>query len=196
MNRKLATIAAALALAGVTHAHAGDALTRSSYLGLQVAAADSPQVAATAKKYGGATGMSKVERGRYVVRTSGCNDCHTAHYPERAGDVPEREWLTGLPVGFQGPWGTTYPANLRLLLGTMTEQQWIARARQPMRPPMPWFSLRDMSDDDLRAIYAYVRSLGPAGTPAPAYAAPDQKVDTPYIVFVPQNLPGKQAQNR
>ena len=78
----------------------------------------------------------------------------------------------------------------------MSEQQWIARARQPMRPPMPWFSLRDMTDDDLRAIYAYVRSLGPAGVPAPAYAAPDQKVDTPYFVFVPQNLPGRQAQNR
>ena len=27
--------------------------------------------------------------------------------------VPLQEWLTGVPVGFQGPWGTTYAANLR-----------------------------------------------------------------------------------
>jgi hypothetical protein len=76
----------------------------------------------------------------------------------------------------------------------MSEDQWLARARGEMRPPMPWFNLRDMSDDDLRAIYRYVRQLGTAGEPAPAYAAPGRKVATPYIVFEPQNLPKRMAQ--
>jgi hypothetical protein len=75
----------------------------------------------------------------------------------------------------------------------MTEAQWLARARSEMRPPMPWFNLRDMTDDDLKAIYRYVRRLGAAGQPAPACAAPGQKVDTPYIVFEPQNLPARHA---
>jgi hypothetical protein len=51
---------------------------------------------------------------------------------------------------------------------------------------MPWFNLRRMTDADLKAMYAYIRSLGAPGTAAPAYVAPGGKVTTPYIVFVPQ----------
>ena len=136
---------------------------------------------------------ASIERGRYLVHIGGCNDCHTAGYPESAGKVAEADWLTGSAVGFQGPWGTTYPANLRLAVDRMTEAQFVARARSEMRPPMPWFNLRAMTDADLRAMYRYVRSLGPKGAPAPSYAAPGEKVATPYIVFVPQNLPQKTA---
>jgi mono/diheme cytochrome c family protein len=139
------------------------------------------------------TDAASLDRGRYLVRIGGCNDCHTPGYNEAAGRLPEAKWLTGSAVGFQGPWGTTYPANLRLVLARMSEAQWLARARSEMRPPMPWFNLRDMSDDDLRAIYLYIRVLGEAGQPAPIYAAPGQKVATPYIVFEPQNLPKRQA---
>jgi len=45
-----------------------------------------------------------IERGRYLVRIGGCNDCHTAGYLEAAGHSPEADWLTGSAVGFQGPW--------------------------------------------------------------------------------------------
>jgi mono/diheme cytochrome c family protein len=134
-----------------------------------------------------------IARGRYLVQISGCNDCHTPGYPESGGKTAEADWLVGSPVGFQGPWGTTYPANLRLVVDRMTEAQFLARARSEMRPPMPWFNLRAMTDDDLRAMYRYLRSLGAKGAPAPSYAAPNQRVATPYIVFVPQNLPQKTA---
>jgi hypothetical protein len=82
--------------------------------------------------------------------------------------------------------------NLRLYVQNLTEAQWVARVREPMRPPMPWFNLRDMSDTDLIAMYRFVRSLGPAGEPAPAAAGPGVAVTTPYFEFVPKNLP-KQA---
>src|SRR5262245_28835503 len=134
-----------------------------------------------------------VERGRYLATVGGCNDCHTPRYPETGGQVPVTEWLTGNPVGFQGPWGTTYPANLRLLTQTMTEAQWVERARTAMRPPMPWFNLRDMTDQDLRAMYQFIRGLGAKGEPAPAYVPPGEVVSTPYFNFVPQNLPQTQA---
>ena len=75
----------------------------------------------------------------------------------------------------------------------MPEAAWIARARSQLLPPMPWFALRDMTDADVRAIYRYIRSLGAKGVPAPAYVAPDRKVATPYIEFVPKNLPQKSA---
>ncbi len=85
----------------------------------------------------GAGGQNSIEHGRYLIVTGGCNDCHTPGYPESGGKTPQAEWLTGNAVGFQGPWGTTYPANLRLTVQKMSEAQWLARARQPMRPPMP-----------------------------------------------------------
>ncbi len=135
----------------------------------------------------------QIQRGRYLVSISGCNDCHTPGYPESGGKVSEQQWLTGSPVGFSGPWGTSYPANLRLLAQSMSEEKWLANARREMRPPMPWFSLRDMSDADLIAMYVYVQSLGASGEVAPAYVPPGQVVTTPYFDFVPKNLPQQQA---
>jgi mono/diheme cytochrome c family protein len=135
-----------------------------------------------------------VDRGRYLVTVTGCNDCHTAGYGAAAGKVPESEWLRGDAVGFQGPWGTSYAANLRRVVASMTEEQWLRHARQERMPPMPWFNLVRMTDGDLKAIYAYIRSLGAPGEAAPAYVAPGGKVTTPYIVFVPQ-VDQRQAAN-
>lgn len=130
-----------------------------------------------------------IRHGRYLIATSGCNDCHTPGFMMKEGKVPESDWLTGDVMGWQGAWGTTYPANLRLLFSTMTEQQWLVRARQSMRPPMPSPSLHAMTDADLRAIFRYVKSLGAKGDPAPAYVPPGGKVATPYLDLAPKNLP-------
>jgi len=51
------------------------------------------------------------------------------------------------------------------------------------RPPMPWFNVRAMTEQDLGAIYAYLRYLGPAGTPAPDYVPPGQKPKGPAVRF-------------
>lgn len=130
-----------------------------------------------------------IRHGRYLIQTSGCNDCHTAGYMQNDGQIPEAEWLTGDSMGWHGAWGTTYAANLRLLFQQIDEKTWLARARQPMRPPMPSPSLRAMSDADLKAIYRYVRSLGAKGQVAPAYVPPGETVATPYLDMTPKNLP-------
>lgn len=127
-----------------------------------------------------------IERGRYLVRIAGCNDCHTAGYAQSGGNVPEKEWLLGNRLGFRGPWGTTYPANLRLTMSKMNESDWIKTAQTiKLRPPMPWFALRDMDKEDVRAIYRFVRHLGPAGQPAPAFLPPTQVPAGPYVQFPP-----------
>ncbi len=131
-----------------------------------------------------------IARGRYLVAITGCNDCHTPGYSQTGGQAPMDSWLTGVSVGYQGPWGTSYPANLRLTVNSMTEAQWLVFARAEKRPPMPWFSLKHMSDQDLRDMYRFIRSLGPAGVAAPAAVPPGGKVDTPYIVLEPRNLGG------
>lgn len=125
-----------------------------------------------------------IERGRYIVRTSGCNDCHTPGYMETGGQVDEAQYLTGTALGWTGPWGTTYASNLRMVAQAMSEDQWLVHARNQWRPPMPWFALRDMKDDDVRAIYRYLRHLGPAGKPAPTALPPGQTAPLPHFAFV------------
>jgi mono/diheme cytochrome c family protein len=125
-----------------------------------------------------------IERGRYLARIAACNDCHTPGYAQSGGQVAEEAWLTGDRLGWRGPWGTTYPANLRLALSRLSEDEWLHNARTVQyRPPMPWFILRDMSDEDLRALYRFVRALGPAGEPAPAYLPPGQQPQGVAVVF-------------
>ncbi len=133
-----------------------------------------------------------VERGRYLTVVGACHDCHTPGYPEAAGKIAREYWLTGNIVGFPGGWGTSYPANLRLFVQQIDEKQWLQRVREEMRPPMPWFNLRDMTDEDLRAIYRYLLDLGPAGKPAPKAVPPGVAVTTPFYDFSVRNLP-KQA---
>jgi len=127
---------------------------------------------------------ASLKRGRYLVRIGGCNDCHTAGFAPSGGKVPEGQWLEGDALGWRGPWGTTYPVNLRLYMSALTEDQWVEKAKTlTTRPPMPWWSLHAMAQSDLRALYRYVRHLGPAGKPAPAYLPPDQTPAPPYVQF-------------
>jgi mono/diheme cytochrome c family protein len=133
-----------------------------------------------------ATGAdSLVSRGRYLVQIAGCNDCHTPGYAMKAGKVDEKMWLVGDSVGWHGPWGTTYPPNLRAYMQLLTEDQWLNEARtREMRPPMPWYELRAMPDDDLRALYRYIRTLSPIGDPAPAYLPPGTEPPPPVFKLV------------
>ena len=125
-----------------------------------------------------------VALGRYLVKTTGCNDCHTAGYAAKAGQVPESEWLQGDALGWRGPWGTTYATNLRLHFAGLSEKQWLVLARtMQARPPMPWFALRDMSDGDLKALYRYIKAQGAAGQPAPAYLPPPAVPQGPAVQF-------------
>ncbi|WP_206207918.1 hypothetical protein [Ahniella affigens] len=125
-----------------------------------------------------------VARGRYLVQISGCNDCHTPGYLSNNGHVPESEWLKGDAFAWSGPWGTTYASNLRLFFHNMDESSWLQHARRfEARPPMPWFNVRAMNDDDLRAIYHYARALGPAGEPAPVALPPGTEAPVPGMVM-------------
>lgn len=128
-----------------------------------------------------------VAAGRYIVTIAGCNDCHTAGYRMTGGAVSEESWLLGDAMGWRGPWGTTYASNLRLKAQEYEEDTWVAvyMARND-RPPMPWSSLHSMSDADMRAVYKYLRSLGPAGEPAPEWVPPTEEPGTPYLSLEPR----------
>jgi hypothetical protein len=114
--------------------------------------------------------MKSVEKGRFLVKKLGCNDCHTAGYLQLKGKVSEKKWLTGDTIGWSGPLGTSYGSNLRLLVNALKEAEWIKMAKTlKSRPPMPHPILNAMNNEDLQAIYWFIRYLGPSGNPAPAF---------------------------
>ncbi|HCN05349.1 MAG TPA: cytochrome C [Bacteroidetes bacterium] len=129
---------------------------------------------------------SKIDKGRYLTEIGGCNDCHTDGFMMNNGTTPDAERLLGSAMGFKGPWGVTYPLNLRLLAANMTEDEWVTYTRTTKgAPPMPWWVLHSMEEDHLRAIHAYLRYLGPKGEPAPSPIPPGEPITTPYIPFEP-----------
>lgn len=147
------------------------------------------EAVAGSKKIKGAT-EKRVARGRYLVAIAGCNDCHTPAFMQGNTNVPESEWLQGSQIGFAGPWGTSYPWNLRTMVQRMSEKDWIAFVQSyKALPPMPAESVRSMTNADLGAIYEFIKSLGPAGDEAPASLTPGTPPSTPYVDFTPK-FPG------
>jgi hypothetical protein len=131
--------------------------------------------------------QASAERGRYLVRVSGCNDCRTPGCMEKGTGVPESEWLTGVPVGWKGPWGTTYASNLRLFVRDFDEDTFVQVVRsRNSRPPMPWPNLHAMSDADLRSVFRYIRSLPAKGERMPEYVPPGREPATAYVEMAPQ----------
>lgn len=123
-----------------------------------------------------------IARGRYLVGAVSCNACHTPGWRASGGAVPQAKWMTGTNVGYRGPWGTVYPINVRLWFAQIDEKHWLFACRtRDGKPPMPWEAMRGLSERDRRAIYRFVRSLGPAGRPAPADLPPWKTPTTPVI---------------
>lgn len=132
------------------------------------------------------TGPDDIEIGRYLTRVGGCNDCHSVGFLESGGRLPEAEWLKGSPVGFHGPWGVTYASNLRLTVQQISEEDWVLMlGSRTDSPPMPWPVTHAMSEPNKRSLYRYIRSLGPAGEPAPPRLAPGVTPPPPYLNMTP-----------
>jgi mono/diheme cytochrome c family protein len=86
-----------------------------------------------------------------------------------------------------GPWGVSFSANLTPdpdtgVLRDFTEQQFIQTLRtgrhqgqgRPILPPMPWQVYGQMTDDDLKAVFAYLRQIPPVKNKVPAPIPPAQ----------------------
>jgi mono/diheme cytochrome c family protein len=83
-----------------------------------------------------------------------------------------------------GPWGTSYAANLTpdvaTGIGGWTADQFIKTMRtgkhlgvgRPVLPPMPWFDVAGLTDSDLKAVLAYLKSIKPIVNQVPAPAPP------------------------
>ncbi len=140
--------------------------------------------AATESTPSAGTTASQVQYGRYLVTAVGdCAGCHGGTSPA------DPNWLAGFKEGtpgqpFQiGPF-KTYPANLtpdsETGLGDWSVQDIVNALRhgkdkegQYLAPPMPWPTFREMSDSDLTAIAAYLKSLKPVHNVVPESEGPN-----------------------
>jgi hypothetical protein len=87
------------------------------------------------------------------------------------------EWIHFAPdlTAFIGPWGMSYAANLTsdsvTGIGAWSEANFVNAIRKgkhmgfdngrPISPPMPWDNYRNLPDDDLKSIFAYLKSTPP-----------------------------------
>jgi mono/diheme cytochrome c family protein len=107
-----------------------------------------------------------VKRGAFLVRMSSCADCHTAQ--EKGQVKAGLEFAGGLL--FKTPAATVMAANITpdpsgisyydedLFLQAIRTGRVKARSLSPV---MPWIFYRNMTDEDLKAIFAYLRTLKP-----------------------------------
>jgi mono/diheme cytochrome c family protein len=160
------------------------------------------------------------ERGKYLVATSACNDCHTPKKMGPNGPEPDMsrelsgfvekkmsppppstgDWMihtNGDLTAWSGPWGISFTRNLtpdeNTGIGSWTEATFIKAIRtgkhmgvsRPILPPMPWQVYSQMSDADLKAIYAYLRTIPKISNPTP------EPVPPPVMAVKPAAKPAK-----
>jgi hypothetical protein len=150
-----------------------------------------------------------IQRGEYLVKIMGCNDCHTpwkmgpngpepdmsrylSGHPEEIGPLPNNApaapyaWAGfATNTAFSGPWGVSYTFNLtpdqNTGLGIWTEEMFVKAIKtgrhmgvsRPINPPMPWPAYRNATEEDLKAVYAYLRTIKPIVNHVPTYEPPE-----------------------
>src|SRR5215510_9069953 len=137
---------------------------------------------------------SPVERGKYLVSIMDCTGCHSTG--ALAGQPDPTHFLAGSDIGFQIPGlGIFYPPNLtsdrKTGLGEWTEQDIVTLLRTGVRPDgrelapaMPWRSYSNLSDADMQAVAAYLKSLAPVSHAVPPLTGESEKAPAPYFTVV------------
>ncbi|MGO8815100.1 MAG: c-type cytochrome [Terriglobia bacterium] len=107
-----------------------------------------------------------VARGKYLVTIAGCSDCHTPQVKEQS--IQGLEFAGGFVL--EGPWGKVASANITPdpsgipyydeALFVQTFRTGYVKARK-LNPIMGWWHYRNLTDDDLKAMFAYLRTLKP-----------------------------------
>ena len=123
-----------------------------------------------------------------------------------ASDPPglKAPWIGSLNTtmtSYSGPWGRSFTSNLtpdkETGIGSWTERQFIDTIRngkhqgngRPLLPPMPWQAFRNLADDDLAAIFAYLQTIPAIRNKVPEPTAPTGPAMPPPPELPPANAP-------
>jgi len=142
---------------------------------------DSAELGEHYRRLAAADGANPVERGRYLTRALGCGTCHTPY--DARGHLSEELAYAGGVKWSLGPYGFVYSANLtsdkETGLGNWTDEEIRRAITRGIRKdggrtlpfPMPWTSTANLSEPDLSAIIAYLRTLPPIANKVPEPAS-------------------------
>jgi mono/diheme cytochrome c family protein len=130
-----------------------------------------------------------VAYGAYLANMAACAECHTQQ--EKGQPLPGMDYAGGF--AFILPWGTVRSSNItpdaETGIGAWSKEQFIARfktyaseaaRKMEMKPPyneayfntiMPWTMYAGMTEEDLSAIYAYLRTIRPVRNKVQKYSA-------------------------
>jgi cytochrome c553 len=101
--------------------------------------------------------------------------------------APSGPWIasaSGDQTAWAGPWGVSFATNLtpdeNTGIGSWSEETFVQALKtgrhmgvaRPILPPMPWTAMRHLSDDDLRSMYAYLRTIPPVHNRVPEPVPP------------------------
>jgi mono/diheme cytochrome c family protein len=107
------------------------------------------------------------KRGAYLVGIAGCADCHTPQ-DAHGQPLPGMDFAGGLIL--DGPWGRVASANITpdpsgipyydTAMFTQVMRAGYVKARR-LSQIMPWHTYRGMTDEDIAAVFAYLKTLQP-----------------------------------
>lgn len=171
--------------------HYEDAYTKAA---LEVRAPDAARMVGLPKR-----DVDRIEHGRYLVQIAGCAGCHTDG--ALVGEPSLTHELAGshLGIAYTDPFadgfpGIAYPANLtpdaKTGLGTWTDKQ-IAEAIRNGRAGktaghlvvMSWPLYQQMTDEDVNAVVAHLRSIPAVENKVPTRVSPGTRGSTSYVYF-------------
>ncbi len=127
------------------------------------------------------------KRGKYLVTVTGCTECHTPQ-DGQGQPLPGIDFAGGFIM--EGPWGRVASSNIApdpsgipyydLALFTQVFRTGYVKAR-PINQIMPWTSFREMTDEDIAAIFSYIKTLKPVvhrvdNTEPPTYCKIDKRM--------------------
>ena len=137
---------------------------------------------ACAAQAAGAQDAGAARRGEYLFNVAGCAGCHTSVQGQQRGPLAAGGRALATPFGtFYGPNITPDTANG---IGRWTEADFIRALREGVRPDganyfpvFPYPAFTRMTDDDMRSLFAYLRTLPPVA-----------QANRPHDVSFPFNL--------
>ena len=133
-----------------------------------------------------------IAKGKYLAQIMSCGDCHTPGTFYGAPD--EARAYSGSEMGWKGPWGVKYAANLTPDLDTGIGYWTAAELAQTLRtgvrpdgstlgPPMPMESIKQLSEGDAKAMAAFFMSLKPVSHTVPRALKPGVEAKGPVLEF-------------
>jgi len=141
----------------------------------------------------------QVERGEYLIELLGCGACHTEGALEGAPQMDLALAGSSTGIAWSNPLGDRYPAvvyppnitpDKETGIGDWSDSQiekavraGIGRHTGRRITVMPWQGYAKISNEDVGAIVAYLRSVKPVRNDVPDEVAPGTRAENPFVYF-------------